>query len=96
MALARSKRTYTIGWDGCGSLPFRNGRRITAGLDRHFKTNHRLAYPSCPHRIDRSPRQLHYCIDINLFKRMTHGARLSNLGSCCILCIYMKHTKVCV
>ena len=45
MASARSKRTYTIGWDGCCSLPFRNGRRITAGLDRHFKTNHRLAFP---------------------------------------------------
>ena len=45
MALGRSKRTYTIGWDGCGSLPFRNGRRITAGRDRHFKTNHRLACP---------------------------------------------------
>ena len=45
MASARSKRTYTIGWDGCGSLPFRNGHGITAGLDRHFKTNHRLAFP---------------------------------------------------
>ena len=47
MALARSKRTYIIAWDGCGSLPSRNGRRITAGLDRHFKTNHwhRLAFP---------------------------------------------------
>ena len=45
MASARSKRTYIIGWDGCCSLPFRNGRRITAGRDRHFKTNHRLACP---------------------------------------------------
>ena len=47
MALARSKRTYIIAWDGCGSLPSRNGRRITVGLDRHFKTNHRhrLAFP---------------------------------------------------
>ena len=49
MALAQSKRTYIIGWDGCGSLPIRNGRRITPGPDRHFKTNHRLAFPSCPH-----------------------------------------------
>ena len=45
MASARSKQTYTIGWDGCGSLPFRNGHRITTRLDRHFKTNHRLAFP---------------------------------------------------
>ena len=45
MASARLKWTYTIGWDGCGSLPFRNGRRITAGLDRLFKTNHRSAFP---------------------------------------------------
>ena len=45
MALARSKRTYIIAWDGCGSLPSRNGRRITAELDQHFKTNHRLAFP---------------------------------------------------
>ena len=45
MASARSKRTYMIGWDGCGSLSFRNGRRIMAGRDWHFKTNHRLACP---------------------------------------------------
>ena len=45
MASARSKRTYIIGWDGCCSLPSRNGRGITAVLDRHFKTNHRLAFP---------------------------------------------------
>ena len=45
MASARSKRTYFIAWDGCGSLPLRNGRRITAGRDRHFKTNHRSAFP---------------------------------------------------
>ena len=24
---------YIIGWDGCGSLPIRNGRGITAELD---------------------------------------------------------------
>ena len=36
---------YHIVWDGCGSLPLRNGCGITAGLDRHFKTNHRLAFP---------------------------------------------------
>ena len=51
MASARSKRTYIKGWDGCGLLPIRNGRRITARLDRHFKINHRLAFPSCP-RMD--------------------------------------------
>ena len=45
MESAQSKRTYTIGWDGCGSLPLRNGRRITAGRDRDFKTNHRSAFP---------------------------------------------------
>ena len=45
MASARSKRTYIIALDGCCSLPFRNGRGITAGLNRHFKTNHRLAFP---------------------------------------------------
>ena len=45
MALARSKRTYIIAWDVCGSLPSRNGRRIMARIDRHFKTNHRLAFP---------------------------------------------------
>ena len=57
MASDRSKRTYIIGWDGCGSLPIGNRRGITAGPDRHFKANHRLAYPSCPYRIDRSTRQ---------------------------------------
>ena len=46
MASARSKRTYIIGWDCCGSLPLRNGRGITAGLNRHFKTNHTLTQVS--------------------------------------------------
>ena len=42
---------YRLGWLWfAATLITRNGRRITAGLDRHFKTNHRLAYPSCPHR----------------------------------------------
>ena len=41
----------------------RNGRGITPGPDQHFKTNHRLAYPSCPNMdpwIHRSTVQVHW------------------------------------
>ena len=58
MPSARSKWTYIIGWDGCGSLPIRNGRGITAGLDRHLKTTGELIRP-VPTWIDRSTRQVH-------------------------------------
>ena len=44
MASDRSKRTYIIGWDVCGSLPLQL-KEMDAGLraktDRHLKTNHR-------------------------------------------------------
>ena len=43
MATDRSKRTYIIDWDGCGSPTLRL-KEMDAGsgpdrLDRHFKTN---------------------------------------------------------
>ena len=62
MASARSKRTYTIGWDGCGSLPFRNGRRITAGRDRHLKKKKRLAIRPVPTGSP-DPRDSFICTD---------------------------------
>ena len=44
MASARSKRTYTIGWDGCGSLPFRNGLEQPDSIDISKQTTAQVSF----------------------------------------------------
>ena len=50
VSLIKTDIYFVLGcvWFAATSIK-RNGRGITARPDRHFKTNHRLAYPSCPH-----------------------------------------------
>ena len=70
----------------------RNGRGITAWLHRHFKTNHRLAYPSCPHMdrqilgpgslIFQSPRRVYYSQYIHVGIKRINSAYIQYLSSC--------------
>ena len=66
MASNQSKRTYIIGWDGCGSLSLRLQEMDVAGPTRStFQNKPQVSFSLFIRPvltwIDRSTVQIHYC-----------------------------------